>query len=243
MYEKRNVDKSGSIIVKVCIFSIVISLTALLLCGLFKYLDRKNSPVWNSGIIPTVVIDAGHGGSDGGASSESGLHEKDLNLYVALAVGNMLKSSGFNVVYTRTSDEMLSLGESGSKKMQDLKKRVMIAENEDNAIFVSIHMNKFSSPQYSGLQVFYSDGNSKSEAMARIVQAKAKELLQKDNEREIKSAGSNIYILDKIKLPAVLIECGFLSNPDECAKLSTEEYKKEIASVIYCSVIEFLERI
>lgn len=242
MYEKNGMDRSGSIIIKVCIFSIVISLTALLLCGLFSFLDSRNRPVWSDAAFPTVVIDAGHGGSDGGASSESGIHEKDLNLYVALSVGNMLSSSGCNVVYTRTDDEMLSLGDGGSKKMQDLKKRVMIAEAEDDAIFISIHMNKFSSPKYSGLQVFYSKKNSQSETIARTVQRKTKELLQADNNREIKAAGSNIYILDNISVPAILIECGFLSNPDECSKLSTEKYKQEIASVIYCSVIEYLEQ-
>ena len=102
-------------------------------------------------------------------------------------------------------------------------------------------MNKFSEDRYSGLQVFYSQNSDDSAILANKIQTNVKEYLQNDNDRETKKASSNIYLLDNIKTPAILIECGFLSNPDECTKLSSEDYRKELAGVIYSSVVEFLD--
>ncbi len=241
--QKNEMDKSGLIIIKICIFSIVLSLTALLLCGIFNYFNT-NSSNQTIGTFPrTVIIDAGHGGEDGGASSADGTKEKDLNLSVALNLGKLLESDGYSVIYTRFDDSMLYTTSEGSKKMQDLKNRLNIARENEEAIFISIHMNKFSQEKYSGLQVFYSTNNKISEELAKIIQRNTHKFQQTENNREIKSAGSNIYLLHNINNPAVLVECGFLSNQEECKRLKDETYRKEIALVIYSSVIEFFENI
>lgn len=241
---KNEIDRSGAIIIKICIFSIIISLTALLLCGLFRYFDGLNSrPAWADETEKIIVIDAGHGGADGGATAPDGTKEKDLNLSVASTLATMLKSSGFRVILTRSEDMMLGdPTENGSSKMRDLNKRIEIAEENDNALFISIHMNKFFQEKYSGLQVFYSPNNKKSITLANMIQSVTREYLQKDNDRQTKQAGANIFILDRITSPAVLVECGFLSNPAECALLKDPEYQKELAAVIYASVIEFFEQ-
>ncbi len=241
--QRNEMDKSGLIIIKICIFSIILSLTALLLCGVFNYFNTSSLNK-SAGTSPhTVIIDAGHGGEDGGASSADGTKEKDLNLSVALNLGKLLESNGFSVVYTRKDDSMLYATSEGSKKMQDLKNRLNVAEENEDAVFISIHMNKFSQEKYSGLQVFYSNNNKESEHLANIIQSNTKEFQQNENNREIKSAGSNIYLLNNINNPAVLVECGFLSNSNECEKLKDETYRKEIALVIYSSLIEFFEKI
>ena len=240
--QKNTMDRTSIVIIKICIFSIVLSLTALMLCTLFYYWTDKDTDTWAQNNSPTVIIDAGHGGMDSGASYED-VYEKELNLSLALMLGDMLKSSGYEVIQTRTEDIMLGNGTKGSKKMQDLKERVDLANSTDNAIFVSIHMNKFSQEKYSGLQVFYSPNNQSSALLAEKIQSNIKSILQSNNNREIKESGSNIFLLDNIDNPAVLVECGFLSNPDERTKLSTEEYRKELASVIYASVVEFLEQV
>lgn len=240
--QKNEMDRTGSIIIKICIFSIILSLTALLLSAVFNYwtnADRNANTSINE--MPVVVIDAGHGGVDGGAVAKDGTKEKDLNLAIALSVKDMLETSGIEVVMTRQTDEMLGQDEKyGSRKMQDLKKRLDIVNDIDNCVFVSLHMNKFSQSKYSGVQVFYSKNNDKSSVLAETIQKNIKNYIQSDNEREIKKAGSNIFILDNIKTTGVLVECGFLSNEHECELLKSEEYRKELASVIYLSVVEFL---
>lgn len=241
--QRNEMDKSGLIIIKICIFSIVLSLTALLLCGIFNYFNTNsaNKTTWT--VPQTIIIDAGHGGEDGGASSADGTKEKDLNLSVALNLGKLLESDGYSVIYTRADDSMLYTTSEGSKKMQDLKNRLKIAKENEEAVFISIHMNKFTQEKYSGLQVFYSNNNKASEQLAKIIQTNTHDFQQNENNREIKAAGSNIYLLHNIKNPAVLVECGFLSNPKECEKLKDETYRKEIALVIYSSLIEFFEKI
>lgn len=237
---KVEMDRTGIIIIRICIFSIVLSLSALVLAYIFnKWTEDNNQTSARAPEFPTVVIDAGHGGEDGGASADDGTMEKDINLNIALSVGEMLKSSGINVVFTRKEDVMLyTKKEKGTLKMQDLSERLKLANSED-CIFLSIHANKFSQSKYNGTQAFYSKNNGDSKKIAQLIQNNIKLHLQKDNNREIKEANSSIFLLHKAKNPAVLIECGFLSNPEECSKLNNETYRKELASLIYQSVIEF----
>lgn len=237
---KNEMDRAGRIIIKICIFSIVLSLTALFLCAIFNFINKAES-TWDDNAIPTLIIDAGHGGEDGGAVSAGGISEKDLNLSVALTLSDMLRSAGYRVVLTRNDDSMLYTDkEKGSLKMQDLKSRIELANNIENGIFVSIHMNKFSQEKYSGLQVFYSNNSRYSTDLAQKIQTNTKKYIQPENKREVKDAGRNIYIMERSKNPAVLIECGFLSNKDECKKLTESEYRKQIGSVIYASLVEFI---
>lgn len=191
---------------------------------------------------PTVVIDAGHGGEDGGASG-GGIVEKDLNLKIALDLADMLRGAGFEVLLTREDDRLLYDPMSdykGRKKQLDLAERLRIGESVENALFVSIHMNSFPDSKYRGLQVYFSQNDPASEQLAQSIQSTVCELLQKDNERQVKKATSRIFILNQIKKPAVLVECAFLSNPDECALISDEEYRKKLTFCIFSGICKFI---
>ena len=192
-----------------------------------------------------VVIDAGHGGEDGGASSAAGLAEKEVNLAVALALRDLCEAAGIPVVMTRTEDVLLydrNVDFQGRKKVLDLAARRILAEKTaerygGDSLFVSIHMNAFPAAQYDGMQVWYSVGDSRSAELAAAIQS-ASSALMPHNRRKIKAAGSNIYLLDRIKSPAVLVECGFLSNPAEAERLSDKAYRYALAAVIFAGIIE-----
>jgi len=189
----------------------------------------------------TVVIDAGHGGEDGGAVSGSGLFEKDLNLSIALSLRDLLEANGIRVVMTRTTDVLLydrDVDYHGRKKALDLAARRKIAEETENAIFVSIHMNAYPLSQYRGLQVWYSQNDPHSMKLAETIQTNARAMLQPENERKIKSATSSIYLLHHLNCPAVLVECGFLSNPEDAAALASPEYRNQLAFLIFLSILE-----
>ena len=163
-----------------------------------------------------VVIDAGHGGEDPGAIGEGEIYEKDLNLQIALNVGEILSQRGFTVVYTRTEDKLLykeSENIKGIRKISDLKNRCEIAKEYEGAIFVSIHMNSFGSSKYSGTQIYYAD-NDGAKALAGCVRDSVRESLQPENKRAIKK-GKSIYVLENSLPEAILIESGFLTNPEE----------------------------
>ena len=194
-----------------------------------------------------VVIDAGHGGEDGGASSAAGLLEKDVNLSVSFALRDLFEAAGIPVVMTRTEDTLLydrNVDFRGRKKALDLAARRIVAEKTAEAaaedggasLFISIHMNAFPAPQYSGMQVWYGTGSTASAEVADAIQSASLSLMP-NNHRKIKAAGSSIYLLDRIKTPAVLVECGFLSNPDEAELLSKEDYQRAVAAVIFAGVV------
>ena len=190
------------------------------------------------------IIDAGHGGMDGGAVGADGTLEKELNLAVAKKLSALLEASGSECVMTRSDDRMLVDDSVKShRKMQDLRTRVETAEKaaltDKTPIFISIHMNNFTSRSYSGLQVWYSKNDGRGKLLADDIQKAAREYLDPENKREIKAAGSSIYVLDRIKAPAVLVECGFLSNPDECAKLRDDEYQTALAMTIFSGIASF----
>ncbi len=197
--------------------------------------------------ITCIVIDAGHGGEDGGTSSAAGVVEKEVNLAVAFALRDMLEAAGIPVVMTRTEDKLLydrNVDFHGRKKVLDLAARRIIAEETaathgGNSLFVSIHMNAFPQTQYSGMQVWYGTGDPRSAEVAGAIQT-ASSALMPDNTRKIKAAGSNIYLLDRIQTPAVLVECGFLSNPAEAERLSREDYRYALAAAIFGAVTPYV---
>ncbi len=194
--------------------------------------------------LPVLIIDAGHGGEDGGTTGKNGVFEKDLNLKIAEKINEFAISCGYNTVMTRSEDILLydrNVDFKGRKKALDLLARVKIAEKYDNAIFISIHMNAFPDSKYSGLQVYYSKNNVKSGELAEMIQATVRDALQKENTRKVKVADSSIFVLDRVSLPAVLIECGFLSNEKECALLSSEEYQKKLSLAIFLAVSKYIE--
>lgn len=192
--------------------------------------------------IRRVVIDAGHGGEDSGAQSQAGLYEKDINLAVALDLRDLFEAAGIPVVMTRTEDILLydrHVDFKGRKKMLDLTTRLNIAQAVPDSLLISVHMNAFPLSQYSGTQVWYAPAHADSQRISEAVQARAQWLNEKNN-RRVKAAGSNIYILHHLDTPAILVEGGFLSNPEEAAKLGDEAYQKALAFVIFTAVMEQL---
>ncbi len=193
--------------------------------------------------IRCVVIDAGHGGEDGGASSAEGLVEKDVNLAIAMALRDQLEAAGIPTVMTRTEDKLLydrAVDFRGRKKVLDLAARHAIADATEGCLLLSIHQNAFPDPQYSGMQVWYGTGDARSQAIAAAIQS-GSEALMPQNHRKIKAAGSNIYLLDRATCPAVLVECGFLSNPAEAERLGDPSYRAALATVIMGAILPHIE--
>ncbi len=226
---------------------VALSLIFSLLLSLFCLLGASFSRAKEKSVIGkqnyTVVLDAGHGGEDGGASSVGGILEKELNLAITTDIGAYLERCGISVVYTRTEDILLydrNENYQGRKKILDLAARLKIARECENAVFVSIHMNAFPQKQYRGLQVYYSPNHPLSQTLASAVQENTRNYLDGENQRKIKKATSSIYLLDRLEKPAILIECGFLSNDAEAERLASEEYQKQLALVIAQSIAESL---
>ena len=191
---------------------------------------------------PTIVIDAGHGGEDGGAEGKSKLLEKEINLNISKQLQNLLQASGFRVVMTRTEDVSIgdpSLGTIKERKVSDLHNRLKIIEAQGDCIFISIHQNHFSDGRYSGAQMFYSLNNEKSKELAECIKSRVVSLLQPENKRECKPATSSIYLLWQTEVPAVLVECGFLSNDSEAQKLNDPDYQKQMAFSIYSGFMDY----
>lgn len=201
-----------------------------------KFLLAENASVLSQD-CPVVIIDAGHGGRDGGASASDGTQEKTLNLQVAKKLQALFESVDITVVMTRDDDVALGGEDSKHKKLEDLQARVRTAAQYDNAVFVSIHMNKFPVEKYSGLQVYYSRAAQGSQPFAEAVQHTVKTHLQEANSRECKGAGSEIYVLGNAPCPAILIECGFLSNERDLRNLRNDAYQSKLALCIFAAVI------
>lgn len=237
-------------ILKSSLFFIIISLVLSSYCiGFGTFINdvgnaRAVAAALDQGDKLCLVIDPGHGGEDGGTVGINGVLEKDLNLSLSEVLSAILNFSGYEVVQTRKEDKMLydrNVNYQGRKKMLDLKGRLEIAQAIKPDLFIGIHMNAFPEQKYSGLSVYYSKNQAKSKDAAEIIRTNVKNNLQPDNTRETKAASSNIYILDRINCPAILIECGFLSNPEECEKLSSYDYRRELSFVLYSSLVSFLE--
>ncbi len=191
----------------------------------------------------TVIIDAGHGAPDGGTSAPDGTLEKDLNLQIALKTKEILKFMGINTVLTRTDDNSIhdaSANTIREKKISDIKNRLNIMNNTENSVFVSIHQNHFSQSKYNGTQVFYSKNNPNSRNLAESIRKSVINDLQPKNSREIKQSGSDIYLLYHAQIPAVMVECGFLSNPEDTQNLKNEEYQRKLAFIIALGIIDFI---
>ena len=220
--------------------------TILVFSVMFKgLLDARSNDTVTSGLPKidrgVLIIDAGHGGEDAGAVASDGTLEKDLNLQIASLIKVLCDLNGTKAVMTRTEDTLLydyydDLEDyTGQKKLYDLKNRVKIANEYEGAVYLGIHMNKFSIPKYSGTQVYFSPNNSSSELFARCVQNQARTHLQPSNNRTVKRADSSIYVLNSLLCPAILVECGFLSNEAELECLKSSDYQARLALVLFSS--------
>lgn len=190
------------------------------------------------GTKAVIVIDAGHGGFDPGKVGTRDTLEKDINLAIAKKVEKLLAESGYTTYMTRTEDEALCSGEEKSKKLTDMKNRVKIIEEVKPALAVSIHQNSYSAGT-KGAQVFYYTGSEEGKKLAGILQNSIRDVIGDDNHR-VEKGNDSYYMLRKVTCPLVIVECGFLSNPEEEALLSDENYQEKMARGICEGVENFL---
>lgn len=191
-----------------------------------------------------IIVDAGHGGEDGGTVSSSGIVEKDINLSISLKLKNLFDLNGFRTIMTRSDDSLIydkGLTAIRDKKVSDIHNRMAILQSYPNSIFISIHQNHFEVSKYNGAQVFYSKNNPQSEVVAQYIQDSIVNHLQKDNNRQIKPSGTEIYLLYNAVSPAVMVECGFLSNPGEAQKLNDDNYQTKMALAIFEGTVNYLK--
>lgn len=179
----------------------------------------------------------------GGAVASDGTVEKDINLKIALMLKAFLNAGGVKVIMTRESDvstDSVETDKIAARKKSDLKNRLSIMKDYPDAIFVSIHLNKFTTSAAIGSQVFYSARREESKQLGEEIQKSIVKLLQPENSRVNKQATSSTYILYNATVPAVLVECGFLSNSAELKRLKTEEYQNKMAFSIFCGIMEYI---
>lgn len=219
---------------------------------LWCYSDKNDIAVMTSGgNIPTsmdkqiVVLDPGHGGFDGGCVSVDGTAEKGINLNISNNLRDCLTVMGFDVKCTRTEDVSIhdkGVEGIGNQKKSDMKNRLALFNKYSNAISVSIHQNQFTDGKYYGAQMFYSKKNKGGEMLAEAVQKQFVSLLQPDNKRETKPVGDELYLLDNTDCPAIMAECGFLSNEEEAKKLESTDYQKQVSFTLMTGIFEYLNQ-
>jgi N-acetylmuramoyl-L-alanine amidase len=190
-----------------------------------------------------VVLDAGHGGMDGGCVSVDGTAEAGINLAITQNARDLLNIMGFETVLTRNDGNAIyDEGVEGlsNQKKSDMENRLKIFSGYENAISLSIHQNQFTDSLYSGAQMFYSRKNSAGERLALAMQNQFVSLLQPENTRETKPVDDELYLLDNTENAAIMIECGFLSNPQEAQKLESDEYQKQVAFTVMTGIFEYM---
>lgn len=229
---KRQVLVIITLIVLIIIFfSIIIGKTKN------KYISVVSLPVTEK----TIILDAGHGLPDQGAEGIHGITEQEINLKIAKKVQNLLEQSGCNVILTRSDENGIYNSDANSirnKKVSDIKNRVKIGNESSADIFVSIHLNKIPQSQYYGWQTFFKENNIKSEELAKSLQEELNASIQKENKRQaLKIKGK--YIIEHVEIPISIIECGFLSNPEEARLLKEDEYQNKIAWGIYNGIMDY----
>ena len=190
-----------------------------------------------------ILLDAGHGGIDPGATNEDkSILEKDINLQITLKLRELLESSGCLVLLTREEDTSLYEEEAGKttrqKYNENLKNRRKMIEESGVDAFVSIHLNKFEQSKYYGAQTFYPEGQNDSKLLSQFIQDELKRVVDKTNQRKIKPS-KDIYLLKENTIPSVLIECGFLSNEKESKLLNDEKYQEKVAWAIYAGIQKY----
>lgn len=186
-----------------------------------------------------IVLDAGHGGIDGGVTGiTTGVKESDLNLKIVKKLEKLLVNSGFIVILTRSSDAGLYGVATGNLKRKDMLKRKEIIIEAKPDLVVSVHLNKFSVTTRRGAQVFFKDGNEKGYLLATAIQSSFNSL--KESTREFSALKGDYYILNCSPYPSVIAECGFLSNPEEEALLVSDEYQNKISSALFEGITAFL---
>ena len=189
----------------------------------------------------TIVIDAGHGKPDEGAESSNGTTEAETNLKIALKLQNLLEQSGCTVILTRSDENAiydLDKNTLREKKVSDIRNRVKIGNSSSADTFVSIHLNKIPQQQYWGWQCFYNSKNEKSINLAKKIQSNLNDAIQKENKR-VAMKLDTVYIMKHVEIPISIVECGFLSNPEEEQQLLEDGYQDKLAWGIFNGIIDY----
>lgn len=225
------------------LFTIIALTSIVIISAIFVGCNTAVTASTTKSSPPTIVIDAGHGGEDGGAVASDGTNEKNINLKIAEKLNSFFLSGGYKTEMIRTDDTAIydkNTESIKSKKVSDMHNRLKIFNKNSNRVIISIHQNKFEQEKYSGTQIFYSPNNENSRLLAKNIQSSVTGMLQPDNTRENKKADKNIYLLYNCTNPSVIVECGFISNPSELKKLKTDEYQTQMAFSIFCGCLEYI---
>ena len=218
-------------------------LAAALLLAIAALVQQSRSAAANASTEPPVlVIDAGHGGADGGASAADGTLESDINLDIALRLEALARFWGAKTLMTRTGQNIAYPSDAGSiaeKKIADQHARLGLVNNTPGAVLLSIHQNKYPAPSPHGIQVFYGSVPG-SDALAELTQANLTALLCPDNRRVAAPADKGVYLMKNANCTAVLVECGFLSNPGDLADLRDGGYRMKLAAVMLGSYLQYI---
>lgn len=191
---------------------------------------------------PIIIIDAGHGGEDGGAVVKDNIVEKDINLAIAQKANDILSLFGFKTFMVRETDKLIYDSDSKTqrqKKNSDLHNRLKIMDNFENCIYVSIHQNKFDDSRIWGAQTFYSPNDEQSPMLAEFIQSSIVTLTQPNNKRVIKKTGTNVFVIYNATKPAIMVECGFMSNNNELSKLQDNKYQNKISFSISNGILNY----
>lgn len=242
----HRIGRRGEFILKRDLVAFVLSITLLLLCCASAAL--RFAPAFSAGTLatsPTLILDAGHGGEDGGAVSAAGDKESDINLAIVLKLEYLMAFLGVETVLTRSED--VSIYDEGcdtlhEKKVSDLKNRVALIQSTSNAMVISVHQNTFTDPRYQGAQVFYGFGDISRQwgvSAQEIISA----VLDPDNQRKAAPIPEHVYLFQHIDCPAILVECGFLSNGEEASLLLTDSYQRKIAVALAGAYLHELQMI
>ena len=205
-----------------------------------KTIETVSTPVTNK----IIIVDAGHGTPDEGAESSSGTTEAQINLQIALKLQNLLEQSGSTVILTRHDEnEIYDVGSDTirEKKVSDMKNRVKIGNESSADIFVSIHLNKIEQTQYYGWQTFYNKINENSKELANCIQEGLNQTMQKDNDRTPAQLNT-VYLMKHVEIPITIVECGFLSNPEEEKLLQEDDYQDRLAWGIYNGINDYFQK-
>lgn len=202
-------------------------------------IETSSTPISNH----VVILDAGHGLPDGGAESQDGTYESTINLSIVEKLQKLLETSSCTVILTRSDENGIYELEADTirkKKISDMKNRVEIGNHSGAEVFVSIHLNKIPSPKYSGWQTFYKKDNENSVTLANSIQDNLNYSIQKENKR-VPEKVPDIYLAKNLEIPFTIVECGFLSNSNECSLLQTEEYQEKLAWGIYTGIMDYFK--
>lgn len=227
---------------KESIISIVLATVLIFTIITFDRARNASSKVLTTCDAPVIIIDAGHGGEDGGAVANDNTVEKDINLSISLKTNEILSLFGFKTHMVRETDKLIyddAAATIRQKKNSDLHNRHKMMNEYENCLFLSIHQNKFQDSRIWGAQTFYSPNDEKSPVLAEFIQSAIKSLIQPDNTRVIKKTGTSVFVIYNATKPAVMVECGFVSNPQELNKLKDDKYQNEMSFSISNGIINY----